>query len=689
MAFANLVERLTSRGFHRPAALAALGLLTAFAVLAVASVREKSGTYDELFHVTGGYTSWVKDDFRIHNTNGNLVQRWIALPLLGMNLDLPPGDSPGWQRPAYFGIEFGHQFFFRSGNDPDAMLRQARAMVVILGVALAALTGLWSRRLFGRRGGLVSLALFAFSPTMLAHGQIATSDMAAALAFTASTWCLWTLLHRLTPATFASSCLVVGAAAAVKFSTPMLGLVAAAMAAVRVVRDRPWTMRLGGRTWLLRGRLASVGVVAALGAAHLLAAAAVIWACYGWRYSAFAEAGDGPGEFCDPWSTVMEMRSRVAAGLIAFCRDWRLLPEAYLHGLAHTLRFSEERPAYFLGDCSRTGWWAYHPYCYWAKTTLATHALTLLGVAAIAWRSRGWFRWSWRAGLASLYRLTPLAALLVVYWTAAIRSNLNLGVRHVLPVYPATLILAGAAAIWTWRQARPASETPVGGGLLRRLLRDGWRPMAALVGLLLAIHVLEAALVYPNFLAYFNVAVGGPRQGYRQLVDSNLDWGQDLPGLAKWQRNHRRRAADDRPFYLEYLGSSSPEHYGIEHVPLRVFLAQTVAPGNIFPLRGGVYCLSATVVAGPNEPVPRWSREHEARLRELLRLIQSVQPTEENWQAWERCRRECAALEFARLLAFLREREPDDHVNHSLHIYELTDDDIAAAMRGPLQELDP
>jgi hypothetical protein len=212
--------------------------------------------------------------------------------------------------------------------------------------------------------------------------------------------------------------------------------------------------------------------------------------------------------------------------------------------------------------------------------------------------------------------------------------------------------------------------------------------MAAVIGVLLVIHGLEAALAYPNFLAFFNVAVGGPRQGYRQLVDSNLDWGQDLPGLARWRRNHRGQAGDDRPFYLEYLGSSSPEHYGIEHVPLRRFLAENVAPGNIYPLRGGVYCLSATVVAGPNEPVPRWSREHEARLRELLRLIQAVPPTEENWPVWEQCRRECAALEFARLLAYLREREPDDHVNHSLHIYELTDEDLASAMRGPLQELD-
>jgi hypothetical protein len=363
MAFFRVADRWNGRVVRRPTALAAIGLLTAFGFLALASVRHKSGTFDELFHVTGGYTYWVENDFRIHNTNGNLVQRWLALPLLAMDLNLPDTDAASWQRPAYFGIQFGDQFFFRSGNDPDAMLWYARMMVVILGVVLAGLTALWSRRLFGRRGGLISLALFAFSPTLLAHGQLATSDMAAALAFTASTWCLWTLLHRLTPATFAASCLVVGAAAAVKFSTPMLGVVAAVMAAVRVIRNRPWTMRLGGRTWQLRGRLAGVGVVAALGVAHLLAAAAVIWACYGWRYSAFAEAGVGPAEFCDSWSTVMEMQSRVAAGLIAFCRDWRLLPEAYLHGLAHTLRFSEERPAYFLGACGRTGWWAYHPYC--------------------------------------------------------------------------------------------------------------------------------------------------------------------------------------------------------------------------------------------------------------------------------------------------------------------------------------
>ena len=62
--------------------------------------------------------------------------------------------------------------------------------------------------------------------------------------------------------------------------------------------------------------------------------------------------------------------------------------------------------------------------------------------------------------------------------------------------------------------------------------------------------------VHPNYLAYFNEAAGGPSRGWRWLVDSNIDWGQDLPLLAKWQREH-----PDRPVHLKYFGTVEPELY--------------------------------------------------------------------------------------------------------------------------------
>ena len=673
--------------------LMVVGLLFCFASVALASVREKSGTFDELFHITGGYSYWLKNDYRLHNTNGNLTQRWIALPLLAMNLNFPDTDSPIWYRPVYFGIAIGNQFFFHSQNDAIAMLWYGRMMVVVLGVSLGVVVYCWSRQLFGPRAGLLSLALFAFSPTMLAHSQLATSDIAAALGFTVSTWFMWRLLHSVSPGTLAASCLAVGLTAVVKFSAPLLAIVGLLMAVARLIRNRGWAIALGRRTWRMRGRLATLSLMAVLAVAHVLTAAAIIWACYGFRYTGFSEQAPGRDDFCDSWSIVMGMRGRLAASVIAYCRERELLPEAYLHGMAHTLKFSEERPAYLLGKCSKTGWWYYHPYCYLAKTTLSTHILSLLGIVALLQRAQPWFQKRWLWGWVWLYRLTPLAALLVVYWSAAMRSHLNLGVRHVLPVYPTMFILAGAAIYWTRQrpedaQARNACPETRNKAQRSATLGDNPKIMAWLIAILLGLHVLNSLLTYPNYLAYFNPAVGGPTRGFKQLVDSNLDWGQELPGLARWLREHRNAGEDQPPFYLEYLGTSSPEYYGIKHTPLREFLEQNVSPSNVYPLRGGTYCMSATAVAAPNEFVTRWTRFHEQGLRQLAQAVQDTPEPERNGARWEKRRRMCAYLQFARLLAYAREREPDEHINYSLHIHHLTDYEVATAMHGPLKEMD-
>jgi 4-amino-4-deoxy-L-arabinose transferase-like glycosyltransferase len=666
-----------------------LGLLTVFAVLAFCSVREKSGTFDELFHITGGYSYWTTGDYRIHNTNGNLVQRWIALPLLAMKLKFPSTDLPTWHRPVFFGFDFGRGFFFNQGNDPDKMLRYSRAMIIVLGVLLGLVVYRWSAQLFGQRGGLISLTLFAFSPTVIAHSQIATSDAATALGFTLSTWCMWKLLHRLSFATLAASCLVVGLTAVVKFSAPLLLIIGLLMVFARVVRNRRWIIRGPRQSFQIQSRWQSLALMLGLGFAHILVAAAVIWACYGFRYSGFSEFEPGRVDLIDSWSVVMKMKNRRAASIIQFCRDHQLFPEAYLHGLGHTLKFAEKRPSFLLGECRMTGWWYFHPYCYFAKTTLSTHALSLIGIGALVWRWRRYRGRGWRAGWLSLYPIVPLVALLTVYWFVSVRSHLNLGVRHVLPVYPAMFILAGATALWLRPMGRSLGAKKRNSAEVQTSARRRSPWMSWGICILLGLHVLDSLLTYPNYLAYFSPAVGGPGQGYKQLVDSNLDWGQDLPGLAKWQRENSHGPLAENPFYLSYSGSSAPFHYGIKHIAIPDFLLESVSHADLYPLRAGTYCISVTTLVAPNEPVTRWTRQHEQGLNDLIQAVLATPADELDSEHAENDRIACGYLQFDRLLAYLREREPDDHINYSMHIYYLTDQEIEAAMRGPLKEMDP
>ena len=196
---------------------------------------------------------------------------------------------------------------------------------------------------------------------------------------------------------------------------------------------------------------------------------------------------------------------------------------------------------------------------------------------------------------------------MAIYWGAAINSRLNIGHRHILPTYPAMFILCGAAGHWFGRQGRL-----------------GWAMRAAIIGCLVALAV-DCFASYPHYLAYFNRIAGGPSNAYKHLIDSSLDWGQDLPGLKRWLVEHDLDDPRKTPVYLSYFGTANPTYYKIH--------ATEVSGGRprlVGPLTEGVYALSATNVERLYQLFPgRWSATHEKAYQEAvaaLRTVQSPQP---------------------------------------------------------------
>src|SRR6266540_3794327 len=185
-----------SKKSYVPALLVTL-LLSLYVVAAATSVRQKSITFDELGHLTGGVSSWLTSDYRLFPQNGQLPQRWATLLLVMSGVRFPPLDQPGWRASDLEAI--GYQFLYAAGNDHDAMLWTARLTMIPLGVLLGWVCYAWARSLFGVAAGIVALFIFVFSPSVLAHGPLATSDLAAALMFTTSLACFWIALHRPQP----------------------------------------------------------------------------------------------------------------------------------------------------------------------------------------------------------------------------------------------------------------------------------------------------------------------------------------------------------------------------------------------------------------------------------------------------------------------------------------------------------
>jgi hypothetical protein len=167
--------------------------------------------------------------------------------------------------------------------------------------------------------------------------------------------------------------------------------------------------------------------------------------------------------------------------------------------------------------------------------------------------------------------LLCLAIPILLYGAFALGSNLNLGIRHLLPIYP-LLFLAAAVMIARFHATKP------------RVIRA----VAALLGITL---LLESLAAFPNYIPFFNLAAGGMRNGINLLGDSNLDWGQDLPLLADWQARHPARR-----LYLCYFGSADPAAYGIRYInlPNGYFLNDSAQ----FPSAPGTIAVSATKLQG-------------------------------------------------------------------------------------------
>ena len=252
-------------------------------------------------------------------------------------------------------------------------------------------------------------------------------------------------------------------------------------------------------------------------------------------------------------------------------------------------------------------------------------------------------------------------------------SKLNIGHRHILPTYPVLFIL-------------------VGGLVAPGVLKGMWR--TALPGLLVLGQLGANLWAAPHYLAFFNVLAGGPANGYRLLVDSSLDWGQDLPGLARWLRANNSGPAA-QPVYLAYFGSGEPDYYKIQAVKLP-FINGFKLLHPWYQPSAGLYCISATMLQqayGPTGGVwsPTEEREYqvlrakEPYFREYLtnpairRELQRTGAAKEFEQSWQRY----DALRLARLTAFLRERRPEAMIGYSILVFRLTEGEVNAAVNGP------
>lgn len=484
----------------------ALALLF-FAAQSGFSSLQKSATFDEEYHITSGYVYLKTGDTRLRLGHPLLMNVLSALPLLADKEIVLPLDNPSWAEGNYF--TFSDVFMWQANHEPQKMVLWARWPIILTAVVLLAGLFFWARAFLGVWPGWLVLVLAVFDPNLLTHSHWVTTDLGITCFICLTIWRWWAWLERPSTANLLWAGLMAGCAMTTKFTGvlvwPMMGLI--------LLIWPGYTHR----RWL---GLFGVGLVAY----------GVIWAVYGFHFGTIPQS-NFPIPIPAPF---------------------------YPYSVWDAFMVIEKEPVatYLWGAISERGWWYYFPVALAVKTPLPLLGLTAVGLWHVIRKG------TWRR--TAVLWVPPL-----LFLGLAMTGQMTIGYRHILPVVPFLILLAGTAI----------QDLP-----LRRL----WP-----VGLLLLWQAGSVLWLFPHYEAYFNEVAGGPVGGSRILSDSNIDWGQDLIALRALMDEYQIDEVN-----LAYFGTALPEAYGIVYRPLPSFLrflaGSEVNAFNPYTPEPGWYAISIT-----------------------------------------------------------------------------------------------
>jgi 4-amino-4-deoxy-L-arabinose transferase-like glycosyltransferase len=494
---------------NRWAWIAVIILLTVQAAQMAFVVHRESLTWDEDNHIFAGYMMLHTGDYGLNPEHPPLVKMLATLPLVGRDLWVPPLKGRDFKAEAYLD---GRDFLARNDGASQRLLFRMRLTAGLLSLGLSLLVFLAAREWFGAAAGLVAMLLVSFDPNIVAHSALVTTDMGVTLFFLAAIYAFYRYVKQPSLIRLLLAGIAAGLLLATKHSGILIGPMLVLLAGWEIL-----TAAKGSRGKVALRLVRALAVIVVIGVL-------VLWSFYGFRYAARPAGLALSTSLADYAAPLSHFNSTV----ILFFARFHLLPESYLMGLVDVKRVAEFYPTFIFGKVHAHGVWWYFPAVILIKTTLGMLALVALATWAV-------LTGRLRKGRELAFILLPW----VVYLGVAIVSGMNIGARHILPLYALAAIL-GAGGIVALASAS------------RRWVWIG----AALV----LVHIASALAVFPNYMAYANEAWGGPKNVHNLLSDANVDWAQQLIQVKQWQDSHPQ---EECWFAYFALPEVDPGVYGI------------------------------------------------------------------------------------------------------------------------------
>lgn len=576
----------------------AAAILLFHGTVSILNAKNDSTTFDEVAHIPAGYSYLVEHDTRLNPEHPPLIKDLSAFPLLflGLNFDTTQkfwtGELKGkWDEGQWAA---GRHLLYEAGNDADRIVFWARVPIVLLSLALGLFLFRWGKELVGTLGGLLVLFLYAFDPNILGHNHFVTTDIGVAAFLTFAFYYFLRFLKKPTWKNTVLGGIFLGLLLVSKFSSivalPIFGFSLLAYS---------FSCRTKHPSW--KERFLAVGNYFGKALAAFAVAAIVIWGVY--KANTFAMPKEVFAQtvnfFFSPTDsnikTVYTNKALHALNESDLTRPWA----TYLFGPAWMFkRVSGGNGAYFLGEVGNGFTW-YFPTVFAIKETIPFLALTFFALFyGLARFIRNAARTDHPKGLR--HRLAhflresvidyTLLAFIAAYAYLSITGGLNIGFRHLFPILPFIYLLIGKKVFELYRRAQYHTKQLI----------------LIFLGFLLSWLLLTTLAAYPYYMSYFNEAVGGPKQGYHLVTDSNADWGQDLKRL----RDYLDRNPLIDKIRVDYFGGGNPRLY-LEDKYLQWWDSKR-------PIEAGWYAISVNFLQGsiydtkrPDSDTYRWLQNYE------------------------------------------------------------------------------
>jgi hypothetical protein len=529
--------------------------------------RKNFVTVDEAGHLVSGISHWTTGTYSMYRVNPPLPRMLAVVPVFLLHPNTQ-GIQPIYGLNERAEWRCANQFALDNAERYLDILFLARLAGILWSCLGGWLVYRWGSDLYSSRAGLLGLVLWCFDPNVLANAQMVTPDMPATVASLAATYCFWRYLRRPSWSSALLAGLVLGIAELTKFTLIYLYAL--------------WLLLGLLHRWLnRRGSVTTVSFLSQVGQGLTMVAISVFVINIGYEFQdsgkplgkyVFASEslrGENPPNVIPTFSAANRFRDHWLGAIPV------PLPREFLAGIdRQKVDFEGGLNSYLRGQWQPRGWWYYYLYGLAVKVPLGVLVLVVWGLILTL------------IGHASSGRLVdecfvwlPVLAILVL---VSSQTGFSHHLRYVLPFFPFAFLGAGKLAYF--------------------LSSQHWKT-GLLVLVLILWSITSTLRIHPHYLSYFNEAAGGPQHGHDHLIDSNIDWGQDLLYLKSWLDQH----PEAHPLRLAYFNVIDPRVVGISFSlpppgPSETYPAQSSRASQLGP-RPGYYALDVNFVRGISFPV--------------------------------------------------------------------------------------